>query len=208
MAQRAVINTHLVAMARIPPLSAVTMDPGSKGSNIVLSNANLTATGAATTDAHVNSTTSRIAGKVYVETTCTGYARGLVGIANAAANLNSYAGNDANGLSSFGTDGIFYLSGNPQTPHANTWGAGNVVCIAIDFGAKLIWERTDGGVWNLGGAADPGTGVGGLDFSPGGLNLFGPYFFALSPGDATTILTVNFGNTTFAQTPPTGYGKW
>jgi hypothetical protein len=81
--------------------------------------------------------------------------------------------------------------------------AGNIGCVAYDIGNGTIWFRTNGGNWNNSGTSNPATNTGGISL------LFGSSVYpAAALYDATDQITVNFGATAYAFTPPTGFGNW
>ena len=89
--------------------------------------------------------------------------------------------------------------------------ANDVLCVAVDLTASLIWFRKNGGNWNNSGTANPATGTGGYAYLanwPGGTIAnrgLSPYAFLFTTNDQQTL---NFGDSTFAQTPPSGFGNW
>lgn len=184
----------------------VTFDPANKGAAIVLSNGNLTASNsnAGNTDASVKSTTSHSTGKFYFEFTIVSTTRMLLGVGNTAATLTGFVGSTADGAGFFDSTGAGFGSLGGVSLTAG-YVAGNVVCIALDATNSLIFGRINGGFWNNSGSADPVTGVGGG--STAGLGG-GAVFVMASPANNATSVTVNFGATSYAQTPPSGFGNW
>jgi hypothetical protein len=82
---------------------------------------------------------------------------------------------------------------------------GMVTCIAWDVGAKKIWFRRDSGLWNANAAADPATGIGGLDVS---VSLANPFALWGQASGVGTQLTVRARSTEFTQLAPTGFLSW
>lgn len=183
-----------------------TWNPLDKESHIVLSNGNLTATNTlGGSDVLVRSTTSKTAGKLYLECNMTSVSsEGAIGVANSSEVLTNFLGQTNNSIGIYKSGHIFLngvnvLSG-PSFVNADTVG------VAIDFGGNLIWFRNTAGptVWNAGGTADPATGIGGQSIAA----ITGPFFGCADVSNSTSFLTVNFGATAFAASAPTGYLAW
>jgi len=127
------------------------------------------------------------------------------GIANAAASLTAYAGQD-NGMVGWAEDGnIFYNNG--FISNIQGYVQGNTICLAWDAGNKKIWFRTNGGNWNNAaiGSQDPASNIGGTNLAT--LDA-GPYFALATLNALGDAATVNFGATAFAQTMPSGFTRW
>ena len=189
-----------------------TFDPANLGTNLVLSNGNLTVAVISPTGfsfATTRSITSHSTGKFYFEITNTaivGSNMVAIGIVNASASLNTYAGIDDNGAAALDSGSGFFINNSPSgtTP---AFSQGQTIGIAFDAGAQLIWLRNitvASTVWNAGGTANPATGIGGISFSA----VSGPYFAAASinTGQSNGV-TVNFGATSYAATAPVGFGN-
>lgn len=82
--------------------------------------------------------------------------------------------------------------------------AGDVLSVAVDLGARLIWGRVNGGAWANGG--DPVAGTGGATM--GGLSASGPVAIAGMPS-ATCTFELNTGQVANAGGPtPAGFSMW
>jgi hypothetical protein len=82
--------------------------------------------------------------------------------------------------------------------------SGDVIGIAVDFAAALIWFRVaPSGNWNGSGTANPATGVGGFSISAIAGGALYPNFSTTST--AGEIITGNFGATGFTGTVPSGF---
>jgi hypothetical protein len=85
--------------------------------------------------------------------------------------------------------------------------ANDVLGFAVDFTARRAWIRRNATLWNNDVTANPETGVAGVVVAA---------VVAMSPvvyfnGSSTAIgdqCIANFGGTSFAQTPPAGFGNW
>lgn len=193
------------------PGGTVTFDP-TFNSTPAYSNGNLTAS---TSSAHqaVRSTVNHNSGKYYCElkviATPSGnydYSFG-VGITIYSSTPINALGNDSNlsGGTDVAGDGNYYTNGN--TPTACGISAlvnGDIVGIAIDFGGPSIWFRKNGGNWNGSGTANPATPSGGISLS----NLSGSLYFMVNFYNAGTSVTLNFGQTSYSFTVPSGFGNW
>jgi len=220
-----IMNRRIImtpALASNPSLSSTTFDPATIQS-AVLSNGNLTATHDAIVDSWSNvfSTTSYSTGKKYSEAVINvGDSNSTqIGVANSAWVTLGSNGNIGSAITS-GKISVGWFtnpSGNVEINAANLTGApiqgygvGDVVAIAVDLGASLIWYKdlTTASNWNNSGTANPATGVGGLDISS---ITGGPFFFAVTTGFdhlAGSKVTVNFGGTPFTGAVPSGFGFW
>lgn len=202
-----ILPVAFFAAAGGPPPATTTLNPADKSALITLSNGNLTATGVGvgTGDDLVRSTTSKTAGKVYFEGTMTGAgAESAIGLAHTTASLTAFLGIDNNGIGIYRSGHTFLNNSNVMS--GPSYSSGDIIGVAIDFGANLIWFRnnTTPGTWNLGGTADPATGIGGQSIAA----ITGPFLVCFDvPASAAAVATVNFGNS-FNQSPPSGYSAW
>lgn len=190
-----------------------TWSSSDKGTGITLSNGNLTATYTGAFGSHysVRSTTSHNSGKFYLECLMgIGAAGGpTLGVGDSGFNINNSPGfiggsNYSVGYQSSGA--VTRNDGTVVTTYA-TFVAGDVVCLAVDIDARLIWWRVNGGNWNNSGAANPATGAGGFDIS----TVLGALFVAfggVSQFSGGDIGTINFGGSAYAQAAPAGFGNW
>lgn len=126
------------------------------------------------------------------------------GIANSTASLSLGGGSDTNSLVMQWYGGVT-ISGTDVTT-IQTFTTGDVVCIAVDFGASKVWWRTNGGNWNNSGTDNPATSTGGVSMT-GNSMAAGPYF-AFVQLRGTAQATANFGASAFAQTMPSGFSRW
>lgn len=74
--------------------------------------------------------------------------------------------------------------------------------IAVDFGGKLFWARSDNGHWNGSTTANPATGTGGISFAS--LNP-GPYYPSFDGDQPGEQVTANFGQHPFTYPVPAGF---
>lgn len=157
-------------------------------------------------------------GKFYFEASLiTAGTDAAIGLVNAAAPIGTWPAVD-NGLVGGVTfdqwNGNLYV--NSLSVFTNlfaganpVWPVNHVTGYAVDLDRWRMWvwgsaPLMPAGQWNLGGTANPATGVGGVDISAlAGLALE-PFAMAFSAGQAVTM---NFGKTPFALTvsPPSGF---
>lgn len=168
--------------------SFTTLNPADKGSAVTLSNGNLTATFAVSSNIMVRAVQSKSVGKFYWEVTAGAIPNVIVGIAKSGATLNNYLGQDANGWGYYGFNGNM-TNNAVSSAYGATYTTGDVIGVALD--------------------CDNGT----LTFYKNGVSqgqafssLSGTFFPAVSGSTgAAESCTINFGATAFAFTPPTGF---
>lgn len=140
-------------------------------------------------------------GKFYIEctsvTAVNGYA---VGVANSSQ--SNFLGINNNGAG-------FYAGSNQFSDFATagpgTFTNGDILGMAVDYTAKKMWIRKNGGTWFPGAGADPATGTGGFSFSLVTGTLF-PIIKLGAP--SSTTVSANFGRQTFGATAPSGYSGY
>lgn len=180
---------------------------GDKAACLVISGGGLTATGTASGgDDLVRSSTSKSSGKLYFEGTMTlSGSESALGLANSTASLTAFLGTDNNGIGTY-KSGHTFLNGS-NVLSGPSFANGDTMGVAEDLGSNLYWVRNDNApaTWNLGGSADPVTGVGGQSISA----ITGPFFVTFDvPCGAGAVATVNFGATSFNQPAPSGFSAW
>lgn len=191
--------------------AAVTLDPANTAAGVTLSGGNLILTWTSANGAS-RSTTSHSTGKYYFEVTFgasmnAGFSE--VGICNASASMSGgQLGSQANAASCGFGDSLIYRNGSGIGVSGTVIAAGNVVRIAVDVGAKLMWFAVNSGGWSGSGGAgtgDPATATGGGDIS----GVVGDLYVAVRvETNSNSVLTCNFGATAYSFTPPTGFGNW
>lgn len=187
---------------------SATWDPARTNSHVVLSGLNLIATaGAASVNMPVFGTGIISTGKKkYWEVTVTTNGSQAntfaVGVGNALASTgdNEFLGIDANSITLYDSGLVYYNAGGVTT--IAPFVQGNVVCVAVDFMAGLIWWRVNGGNWNNSAAANPATGAGGIALSVSG--TLTPGLGLYYNGTTQDVGTGNFGAST-AFTVPVGF---
>jgi hypothetical protein len=205
----AALHVHAAA-----PSSTTTWNPADlDAANIVLSGGNLTASRSTFnpgTSSGVRAIASHSSGKYFAEFSIgsdsndnlwLGIATGSVPVSGSTSNPSSIAGNI--GISD---DTVVWYDGS-NIGSIDAWSTvGDVVDVAVDLTAQLLWVRVNGANWNSNPANDPATGTGGISFSaaPSGV----PYFsisWLLNNGLA---VTGNFGATAYTYAAPAGFANW
>lgn len=133
-------------------------------------------------------------GKHYFEAVYTVSGNVGVGVANATAALGNI-GTDTNGSVYFNSG---YVSYNGNIASYTAMGAGDILGVAFDADAALLWYSRNG-VWN----GNPAAGTGGL--SVPGIGTFYPVTSSQYPEDD---ITANFGDTAFAYSAPAGFSAF
>ena len=178
--------------------AAVTWDPANGlGTQITLSNGNLTATSSGTSSGSAQTTTTHGGtDKKCLEVHMTGAFLGtnswIAGLIRTTASFPAgyvVGQNGTNWQSPFGTGlGVGTTATN----------AGDFEMVCIDFGAELIWNKSDSNAnWNNNASANPATGVGGANiavaFSGGA-----PFVFLVDLLDTSgQVATLNVTSATF-----------
>ena len=182
---------------------ATTWDPANKNANITLSGGNLVATSGTLTGFFVpvfSTGSITTAQKIYWEITVTTIGATAqkfgVGVGNALSSTgdNFFIGVDTTGIAIYDNGAVFYNL--TQVATYGSFGAGNVVNVAVDFSAGLIWWATNGGIWNANALANAATGTGGQTIGVSG-NLL-PGVTLEYDGTTQDVATADFGATTFA----------
>lgn len=173
--------------------------------NVALSGGNLTATaGAVSGDGGTRGADPKTSGTTYIEWTCGGgFAGGDTGV-GFCSNGHSWAELGANAIESFivFANGQIYCNGSNTGVNIGAL-ASHTVCGVLDLTNNRAYFRRDGGNWNNNGAANPTTNTGGIDIS--GVPAGAPWVpIILFTNSSSGAATANFGDTTFAQSVPSG----
>lgn len=195
----------------VAPVTPTTWDPAKQGTGVALTNGNLTLerTSSGSTYSRSGTVDSKSTGKYYCEFKVDMYSTGNFGIGwmNASADFTTssgatYVGNAADGVGWYPAQNAIYHNAALLGSMTYTLNVGDIVGLAWDAGAKLIWYRVNNGLWNNFGPSDPATGTSG--FNPSGMTgAMVPAVCSYVIGDK---VTANFGATAFAFTPPSGFG--
>jgi len=188
--------------------SETTWNPADTGTNITLSNGDLTATksGASTyTEAwsRVHAVTPlQNNRKYYWETVGVSGGGGsgyTIGFAKTSVTLNGYLGSIADTVGWNNSPGQVWANGGGVI-HTQSWSNGDILGFALDPATGNFWLSVNG-VWTNSG--DPSTGANPFNAGFTGTDIV-PATVLFSNGNAHTI---NTGNTTFAYPVPTGFNE-
>jgi hypothetical protein len=184
-------------------LGAITFDPAdlaTHAGNIALSNNNLTATATSSTGgSYTRATQSAGSGKYYIEWRADTVTSGAgPGIVNASA--IAYIGADANGTIATYSNSVINNGSTLGSWTAATPVSGDVISMAWDCGAKLVWFRLNNGNWNNNVSANPATGVGGY-----AMPATGPWYPAFDIDTTGNVVTMRVLSTSWTQSPPSGF---
>ena len=176
-----------------------TWNPADKSAGITLTGGNLIATGGLNTGCR--GVDHQVAGQFYFEYTMTTWAGSTsCGVANLAA---GFAPGTSTGVSSVNAAGQIVCNGS-NIASLGARANGNIIGVAVDFTARLIWFRVaPAGNWNGTAGFAPG-GTGGVNISPiGGVgSSVYPYFASITTSNS---VTANFGDSAFSGAVPSGY---
>jgi hypothetical protein len=173
-------NTQPTPLINPGPSNQMVWGTTYKAVDISLSNANLTATQVISYSQSVLSNTfiqpkQKVMFTVAFDSTqpSVGVGGRTIGIGTTSMNyqgpFDGYPGNDTQSIG-FSDDGKFYFAGSVQASGLPTWTSGDVIDIAVDNVAGLIWVRVNGGSWNGNPSNDPATATGSIGIT-GGLDV-------------------------------------
>ena len=190
---------------RLARSTADAWNDNDKTADITLSNNDKTATGTTTTS-YVRSTQTQaneITGKFYaefrVDVRTSSSATALVPVSSVISTGTNIA--DV-ALSS----GAIRIDGNPTgVSLGSAFAAGDVVCMAWDAGAEIIWWRKNGGNWNNNSSADPATSANGISISTFPTGNYALRFRGAAAAEAVTIRTEL---AEYTQSVPSGFTSW
>jgi hypothetical protein len=180
-----------------------TWNPSDKSGLYTLSNGNLTAThDGSSTSAAVRGTPGRAQGKRYIEFTLVSVNTMQLGFADASHALTSELTVTTHAVGYASSDGKITQNSSVLLTAA-TAAQNDVLGVAIDMDAHLLWVRVNGGDWNNSGSADPAAGTGGASI------LSGTLYPALSNnGNNSVAATINDGLAAFTRAPPAGFSRF
>jgi len=183
-----------------------TWSPTDKAAAVTLSGGNLIATDPTSATAGVRGTKSHSSGKWIFEIAKNADfgANTYIGFATAAQVLTA-----ANTTAAFGclpnrSGSLWYHNTFPIS--CQSFSSAKPADFAVDLTANLAWYSLNCGIWNNSGAANPATGVGGIDISAvfAGNPAF-PYTLFDSSGGNSTL---NVGASPFNCSIPAGFSAW
>jgi hypothetical protein len=173
-----------------------------------LSNGNLTATH---TTANANSGARVLpvisAGKFYFEIQLiAGHGSfDAMGLASSGITYNNFVLSGTNSVVVARGGGIT-INGGAALANIGAFAPNDILGIAVDLTAHLVWCRRNGGNWNNSGTANPATATGGFTVPAAAI---APCVCFVGGGTAINdAYTANFGGTSFANAAPSGFGNW
>jgi hypothetical protein len=184
------------------PSTADAWNVNDKTANITLSNGDKTATCSSVGASGIRSTTAHgsTAGKLYLEMVlhAGGPVLGLKGTVTGTVSNQS-----SNYVGCYTPTGQVNINYGSNLATLGAFAAGDVLSIAWDANAKLIWFRRNNDTWSKGG--DPAAGLFGIDTSalPDPLNA--AWMGVNAVGNSVTVRTEK---DEFTQSTPTGFLSW
>jgi hypothetical protein len=159
-----------------------------KSTDIALSNSDRTVTLAVATDSGVRSTQKQVhggPGKYYAELKLDTLSGNInFGIKQDSASLTT----TASAAYTATTIGNCFVAGASRgSVTAGSFTTGDVISMAFDGNAMLIWFRDGAGNWNNNASADPATGVGGYDVSTIANGNYCVWFYSNVSGNTHTV---------------------
>lgn len=185
-------------------ITYATWNPSDKGSDITLSNGNLTATkGSGTNWTAVRATIAPPSGKWYWEITA-GVIAGNgqdTGFGTASAAIDGSIGPYDNNTQGHGyrSSGGEFVTNSTVTATSSSWTTGDIIGVAYDADAGKLWWAKNGTWANSG---NPAAGTGAI-YTGTGANLYPVWSGEIN----TNAVTVNFGTTTFVYSAPSGFNS-
>ena len=184
-------------------------NPADKGSDVILSNNDLTAflgTGL-NTGRHVRSVASVTTGKYYWEYVSDNFAvHGIAGISKPTATITRHPGSNIDGWGYNQSSGFINHNGTGFNLGFDSYtDDGDIISIALDMDTGKLWFAKNG-VWQ--GAGDPASGTNSVQDLNGAITLVtSPIHAAVGDGSSfsTPQYTANFGATAFTYPVPNGF---
>jgi hypothetical protein len=200
------------AAAAAGPTYLTAWNPTDVSTNVTFSNSDATATLGSNDTRVTKSMVCHAAGKRYAEfvideygASSTGYS---VGLCKSDMVLSGVLlGGNTGSIGA--RDTIAYINNaNVGTPWASR-AEGNVVCMAVDLDADLIWFKNASvsANWNNSGSADPATGTGGISIASIADSRFS-YYASWSADQNTAAVTLRTQADAFTETAPSGFAAW
>lgn len=211
MGARSAIPMVVVDAAREPvaarsPLMVfipTTWNPADKSLSINLTAGNLIATATAGGVQGVRGIAGLSSGKFYFEAAMATWVNASSGIGIALSTTSIGSISSGTGIAGVNANGSIFVNGVSTGTSLGARSSGDIVGVAVDLTAKLIWLRVSpGGNWNNSGTANPATGAGGVNISPIATGTIMPYFSPFAINDSANA---NFGASAFNGTVPAGF---
>ena len=186
-----------------PPSLADAWNIGDKSFSLALSNSDKTVTSTVNSVSGVRSTqvyTNGTAGKYYAEFLVNTYINSTeIGMLLTSSGLTA-----TTGWRVLLNSGDIRNSGTVVGSVGSALASSDVLCMAWDAGAKVIWFRKNGGNWNNDAAADPAAGTNGIAVTGSAGNYALHMLVSLTGG----VVTVRTELAEYTQTVPSGFLSW
>lgn len=156
---------------------------------------NLTATNTNNLPSNVRGTLGHTSGKYHFEIlSVTGglFEHANLGVADATASLTAATGTNTHSIRVQDNGGVFF-NGSSIGP-VDIWTAGDTIALEVDLGTSQLWVQKVGGTGRKGPFSFSGIGA--------------PVFPILATATNTTSATANFGASSFAISPTSGFSAW
>lgn len=182
------------SMTDVPTLTSTTaanyavLNPLSKGSDVSITNGNLTYSLTGSTNCNMYSSIGMTTGKFYCEVTITGNQYSLLGISDANVPAGNGFYQQSRGYGYYGSNGNKYNTGSASA-YGATFTAGDVIGIAFDADAGTLTFYKNN--------TSQGTAFTSIPA--------GTYFFCEGNVSNLPQGSFNFGQQPFVYTPPSGY---
>ena len=181
-------------------------DFADKQATVTLTNSDRTATSSAASSTVRSSTshTNGAAGKYYVEF--------LINVSVGGTDVGMKSG--AGALAGFGSDSVTVglatgnvrIGGSGTSPSLGAFIANDVLCMAWDPVAELVWFRKNNGLWNNNAAADPAAGTNGVNIA---VFSAGTPYELLFIGGSTASVTLRADSAALTVgSYPSGFTSW
>jgi hypothetical protein len=189
-------------------MANTTWSPTDKSAGITLTGGNLIATNSGGGTNSVRALDKQVTGKFYWECTCNTISSVITGVGIHAGWVSFVSGGYSSAVGTCGViqsgGGVYVDGSHSGQPSLGALVAGNVICVAVDAGARLIWFRVGAaGNWNGSAANNPATGVGGVPFTSLGIGI--QIYPSAVFGTISDQVTANFGDTAFTGAVPAGF---
>lgn len=202
----AISGTTLGSAVRV-----LALDPNT-AVNVTLIHSDLTAAPIAASSAFacVPQSAFKRSGKWYFEATLNhvGANGDSVGIVALGGGVNDPAATTPSNCALVQTGGEIYAEHIDSGDTIGVRSTGDVIRVAVDLDDKLIWFAVaPSGNWNGSPSANPATKAGGISIAGYADATVGP-FVAFNAASLVGVDTVNFGQSAFVGTIPSGFAEW
>ena len=176
---------------------------------VVMSGAGLVATHTGVASDFARSTHWKNSGKYYFEITIGTPVRNLdrYGILTKEATEGNFLSNNTNSAFTFKQTGGIWANNADTGDTLGALAVGDVIGVAVDLNADIIWFRkSPSGNWNGQAGDNPATGTGGNSISNySGTSVSPSVGFTATGANGAENVTANFGDSAFVGSVPSGF---